>query len=594
MTVTLPGAAQRNSPIVRELVRNALESIVDDMALTVVRTSYSNTLRDVMDFSTAICDARGQMVAQGLTLPLHLGAFPDAIDSMLRRFGNDLGPGDVYVMNDPYAGGMHLPDVFMFKPVFVEGQLLGFSAIVGHQADIGGRAPGGNACDSTDIYQEGIRIGPTRLVARGVDVESVWDFVGRNVRISDRVLGDFRAQIAALQVGERELVALARRYSPPVLREYLDDLVAAAETIARTEIARWPDGEYSFLDHIDDDSIDLDKPVTIAVKVTVRGSDLTIDFAGSSPQVAGAINSTMSSTRSAAMLAVRSLMDGDIPNNAGFFRPIKVVAPPGLIVSAVQPAAVAARALTCFRVVDAVMGALAGACPGKVFAAGDGGISVVTMAGEHEGKPFVLMDSIGCCWGGRPDKDGIEGVTTIALNVSNIPVEVLERDYPLRIERYGFVQDSGGPGKFRGGMAIEKRYRFLAGQTLVQIRSDRRRFLPYGLHQGAPGTPSQTWLSSGGQTRVLPSKYSLTVKRDDTITHRHAGGGGWGPPRERAVAAVLADVAEGKVSADAARNEYGVPIDEGGQGSDHPVVKPSAAGVDHGQSKGAGSKARSA
>jgi N-methylhydantoinase B len=556
---------QRKSPIVRELVRNALESIVDDMALTVVRTSYSNTLRDVMDFSTAICDAQGQMVAQGLTLPLHLGAFPDAIDSVLRRFGNELAPGDIYVMNDPYAGGMHLPDVFMFKPVFVAERLIGFSAIVGHQADIGGRAPGGNACDSTEIYQEGIRIGPTRLVSRGADVDSVWDFVSRNVRLSDRVMGDFRAQIAALQVGERELATLARRYSADVLIEYLVDLVDAAETIARQEIASWPDGDYTFLDHIDDDGINLDQPVAIVVKVTVRRSDLNIDFTGSSPQVLGAINSTMSSTRSAAMLAVRSLMDGDIPNNAGFFRPIRVSAPAGLVVSAERPAAVAARALTCFRVVDAVMGALAQACPGKVFAAGDGGISVVTMAGEHEGKPFVLMDSIGCCWGGRPGKDGIEGITTIALNVSNIPIEVLERDYPLRIERYGFVQDSGGAGKFRGGMALEKRYRFLADQTLVQIRSDRRRFLPYGLHQGSPGTPSQTWLTSGEETRSLPSKCSLTVKRGDAIAHRHAGGGGWGPAFERAIAAVLDDIAEGKVSANAARDFYSMFLDTTGE-----------------------------
>lgn len=554
-------AERRKSPIVRELVRNALESIVDDMALTVVRTSYSNTLRDVMDFSTAICDASGQMIAQGLTLPLHLGAFPDAMAAVLDRFGRELAPGDVYVMNDPYAGGMHLPDVFMFRPVFVAENLIGFSAIVGHQADIGGRVPGGNACDSTEIFQEGIRIGPTRLVAGGADCDAIWDFVRRNVRISDRVLGDFRAQISALQVGERELVALAGHYSPEVLLDYLDDLVDSAETIARAEIAKWPDGDYHFVDHIDDDGINFDDSVTVAVSIAVRGSDLTIDFSGSSPQVAGAINSTMSSTRSAAMLAVRSLMDGDIPNNAGFFRPIKVIAPPGLVVSAKLPAAVAARALTCFRVVDAVMGALAQACPTKVFAAGDGGISVVTMAGERDGKQFVLMDSIGCCWGGRPDKDGVEGVTTIALNVSNIPIEVLERDYPIRIERYGFVQDSGGAGQFRGGMAIEKRYRFLNEQTLVQIRSDRRRFLPYGLHDGGDGTPSQTTLQANGEQRTLPSKVSLMVKHGDAISHRHAGGGGWGLVAKRDPTAVMADVIDEKVSVCAARQLYGVVVD---------------------------------
>lgn len=548
------------SPIVRELIRNALESIVDEMALTVVRTSYSNTLRDVMDFSTAVCDPGGEMVAQGLTLPLHLGAFPAAMANVLRKFGDSMAPGDIYVMNDPYAGGMHLPDVFMFKPVFLTGLHIGFAAIVGHQADVGGRAPGGNACDSTEIYQEGIRIGPTRLVAGGEDCEPVWDLIGRNVRISDRVLGDFRAQIAALQVGEKELIALAKRYDGPALLEYLADLLDASEIMARAEIGNWPDGDYRFVDHIDDDGIDFDSPVTISAHVNVSGDDLSIDFSGSSPQVTGAINSTMTSTTSAAMLAVRSIMSGDIPNNAGFFRPIKVTAPKGTVVSAEAPAAVAARALTCFRVVDAVMGAIAGLAPDKVFAAGDGGISVITLSGQKEGRDFVLMDSVGCCWGGRPDRDGVEGVTTIALNVSNIPTEVIERDYPLRIERYGFVTDSGGAGKFRGGLAIEKCYRFTGDRTLLQIRSDRRRFLPYGLQGGAPGTASATSVTAGAERRDLPSKVSLVATRGDLVRHRHAGGAGWGDPLDRDPAAVLEDVLEGKVSVQAAREQYAVAV----------------------------------
>lgn len=550
------------SPIVRELIRNALEAVVDEMALTVVRTSHSNTLRDVMDFSTAICAPDGAMVAQGLTLPLHLGAFPDAMAAVIGRFGNSLSAGDVYVMNDPYSGGMHLPDVFMFRPVFAGSTLLGFSAIVGHQADIGGRAPGGNACDSTEIFQEGLRIGPTRLVAAGVDCEPVWELIGNNVRLADRVLGDFRAQIAALKVGERELLALADRYAPERLIAYYGDLLDTAERLAREEIAGWPDGTYSFVDHIDDDGINPEPPVTIAVALTVDGSDIRLDFSGTSAQVGSAINSTMSSTRSAAMLAIRSVMSGDIPNNAGFFRPILVGAPPGTLVNPDQPAAVAARALTCFRVVDVVMGAMAQVVPGKVFAAGDGGISVLTMSGQSQGKPFVVMDSVGCCWGGRPQQDGIEGVTGISLNISNIPAEVIERDYPLLIERYGFVTDTGGAGRFRGGMAIEKAYRFLADGVQVQIRSDRRHFRPYGLAGGAEGTASHTELVSGGQARTLPSKTSLFVRRGDVIMHRHAGGGGWGAAVERDPAAVLTDVVNEKVSVAAARRDYGVVIEQ--------------------------------
>lgn len=558
-----PSSAQpaQRSPIVRELVRHALESIADEMALTVVRTAYSNTLRDVMDFSTAICLPSGEMVVQGLTLPLHLGAFPDALASVLGRFGDALAPGDVYVMNDPYSGGMHLPDVFVFKPVFAKGVLVGFAAVVGHQADIGGRMPGGNACDSTEIYQEGLRIGPSRLVAAGKDVDDLWDMLGRNVRLPERVTGDLRAQIAALRVGERELIDLAERHSPAVLLGYFADLLDASESMARAEIRSWRDGIYSFVDFIDDDGITENVPVRLAVRIEKRGDELLVDFDGTSPQVEGAINSSLSSTRSAVMLTIRSLMAPEIPNNAGFFRAIRVAAPLGTLLNPRPPGAVAARALTCFRIVDTVMGALAQIVPDRVFAAGDGGISVLTAAGEHNGRPYVLMDSIGCCWGGRPDKDGMEGITTIALNISNIPAEIIEREYPLRLEYVGFVPDTGGAGKHRGGLALAKRYRFLAERTLIQIRSDRRTHLPYGLAGGHPGSPSNTLLEEGLSARQLPSKTNVVVPQGAAIWHQHAGGGGWGDPRERSRSAVLEDVTEGKVSNEAARALYGVGVE---------------------------------
>ena len=449
-------AGGERDAITRELVKNGLELVVDEMALTVVRTAYSGTLRDVMDFSTAFLDPAGEMVAQGLTLPLHLGAFPMAMRSVLDRFGNDMGPGDVFVMNDPYAGGMHLPEVFIIKPVFVDGRLIGFPATVGHQADIGGRAPGGNACDSNEIYAEGLRIGPSRLYHRGQENETLFDLIERNVRIPDSVLGDFRAQLAALHVGEQELVRLARRYTPETLLAYSQDLIDQSERMARRDIAAWPDGVYEFTDYIDDDGIALDQPITICVKVTISGSQLTVDFDGTSPQVDSAINSTFASSQSATWLSIRALMDPNIPNNAGFFKTITVRAPEGVLVNPRPPAAVAARALTCFRIVDAVMGAMAKVVPERVFAAGEGGISVVMIAGEKAGKAYLLMDSVGCGWGGRPDKDGIDGVTGIALNVSNIPIEIIERDNPLRIEHYGFVPDTGGVGQYRGGLAIER------------------------------------------------------------------------------------------------------------------------------------------
>jgi N-methylhydantoinase B len=557
-------AMPSGDPIVRELVRNALESVVDEMALTVVRTAFSSTLRDVMDFSTGFCNPRGDMVAQGLTLPLHLGAFPDAMQSILEKYGHDLGPGDVFILNDPYAGGMHLPDVFIIKPVFLDRQLLGFPATVGHQADVGGRVPGGNACDSTEIFQEGLRIGPARLYHRGEENETLVDLIRRNVRVPNNVLGDLGAQLSALHVGEQGLLRLARRYGPSTFLRYCDELIEQSESMARQEIARWPDGVYRFTDYLDDDGITPDVPIRISVTVTIRGSEMTVDFTGTAPQVASAINSSISSSKSAVWLTIRSLMESTIPNTAGVFRPIHVVAPEGSLVNSRPPAPVAARALTCFRIVDTVMGAMAEVLPQTVFAAGEGGISVVMIQGERDGEPFLLMDSVGCCWGGRPDKDGLEGVTTIALNISNIPVEIIERDCAVRIERYGYVPDTGGAGTYRGGLALERAHRLLCDRAFLQIRSDRRTHLPYPLHGGLPGAPSATIMETADGRTVLPTKVTTHFARNEMIVHRHAGGGGWGDPRRRDPEAVAKDVREGKVSARAAREQYCVAVLDGG------------------------------
>jgi N-methylhydantoinase B len=553
-------------PITREVVRNALAAIVDEMAVTIVRTSYSGIVRDVMDFSTALCNPNGEMVAQGLTLPLHLGAFPAAMRSVLAKFGDDLRPGDVYILNDPYAGGMHLPDVFMFKPAYLGDTLLGFPCVIAHQADIGGRVPGGNSCDSTEIYQEGLRIPPSRLYGAGVENETLFDVIAENVRLPEIVRGDLNAQLAALHVGERELVRLTERYSAGALAAYEADLLALSEAMARQEIATWPDGCYRFTDYVDDDGVVADRPVRIDVVLTIAGDSLTVDLGGSSPQVDGAINSTLSSTTSAALLAIRSLMHPRLPNNAGFFRPITVHAPAGLVVNPRPPAACAARALTCYRIVDAVMGALAQAIPDRVFAAGEGGVSAVMIGGRDAGgNAYVLLDTVGCCWGARPNKDGVDGITCIAVNISNTPVEVVERDYPVRVERYGFVADTGGPGKFRGGLAIEREYRFTGGQAVLQIRSDRRSHPPYGLAGGRPGAPSTSFLATNGRRSLLPSKVTAAIGHDTTIRHQHAGGGGWGDPLTRDPVSVSEDVIDEKVSRHAALEEYAVVLDTEGR-----------------------------
>lgn len=551
---------RRADPITFELLRNAVDAVVDEMVLIIVRTAYSGVIKDNMDFSTAFCDARGRMIAQGLSLPLHLGAIPDAMDAVLERYGQDIAPGDVFILNDPFEGGMHLPDIFIIKPTYVESTLLGFTACVCHHADVGGRVAGSNASDSTEIYQEGLRLPPIPLYRRGVPNESVFRIIEKNVRVPDAVRGDLRAQLAACQVAERELAVLAGRYDLEALVSHFSDQLEYAEERARAAFREWPDGRYSFTDHVDDDGIN-PEPLPIRVTLTVVGDEIAVDFTGSAQQAKGAINSTLSFTKAAVYAAVRYVVGGDIPNNAGFFRPIKVVAPPGTFLNALPPAACAARGVTGFRVGDAVLGALAQVWPGRVFAASEGGNTCVTLGGYDEERcPFIFVDFSCSSWGARPDQDGIDGTTNPFQNLANESVEVTESEHPVRIEQYGFVPDSGGPGRYRGGLGIVREYRLLADEAVLQVRSDRRRFRPYGLAGGLPGAPSANYLDSSGRRQLLPTKFNRTMHQGEALTIILPGGGGHGDPLERDPELVLHDVCLGKVSYEAARTDYGVAL----------------------------------
>ena len=365
-----------------ELVKNAIGSVVDEMVLTVVRIAYSSIMKDTMDLSSAFCDRNGRMIAQGLSLPLHLGSIPDAMQAVIGKYGNDIAPGDVVVLNDPYeAGGMHLPDIFMFVPVFVDDYLLGYAVLVGHYNDVGGRVPGSSAADSTEIYQEGLRIPVLKLYERGRANETLLELIRINVRIPDVVLGDLQAQLAACRIGERGVSELARRYGIQGLEGHFEELLAYSERAARQTIRSIPDGVYRYTDFLDDDGVHPDRPVPIRVAVEVRDDEVTFDFAGSSPQVAGAINCTLSFVKSAVYFALRSVMSSDAPNNAGFFRPITVKAELGSILNPRPPGACAARGVTGFRVIDAITGALAEAVPERIRAPGEGGTTSYSISG---------------------------------------------------------------------------------------------------------------------------------------------------------------------------------------------------------------------
>jgi N-methylhydantoinase B len=547
-------------PITLELIRHGLESIVDEMALTLVRTAYSANLKNAMDLSSAICDAEMRLVAQGLTLPLHLGSLPDAMDAVRARFGDRIRPGDIYILNDPYEGGTHLPDIFLIAPVFLANDLLGYVCTIGHHTDIGGRVAGGNACDSTEIYQEGLRIPPLRLYDRGEANDGFLRLLEKNVRIPTRVLGDLRAQLAALHIGERGLLDLVERYGQATVRDAWTELLSYTERIARAEIATWPDGRYTFTDFLDDDGIDPD-PIPISVAVTVSGDQVDVDFSGSSPQVKGAINSVLSFTRSAVYACVRCLLPPTLPNNEGYFHAVRVHAPPGTIVNPLPPGPVAARGLTAYRIANAVFGALAQLAPERVPACEAGGDTGITMGGyDAQGRAFVFLEFVFSGWGGRPFADGLDGAASMVVNFSNYPAEVIENESPLRIEEYGFLSDSGGPGKYRGGLALVRQYRFLEREATLQIRADRTRFPAYGLANGKPGRLCRNVLDAGDGQRLLPAKTLLTIARDTVLRHELAGAGGWGDPLERDPERVLADVLDEKVSRTHARTAYGVVL----------------------------------
>jgi N-methylhydantoinase B len=549
-------------PIAFELFKNAIFSIADEMALTVVRTTYSGVLKDNMDFSTALADADGKLVAQGLTLPGHLGSIPTALESIRRQFGDNMGPGDIFIMNDPFDGGMHLPDIFVIKPLYVDGTRVAFAATVCHHTDVGGRVPGSNASDSTEVYAEGLRIAPMKMYEAGKRNDTLFTFIEKNVRVPVKVFGDLRAQLAACHIAERQFLELIERYGADSVRLYMQEVIDYAERLTRAAIARLPDGVYRFEDWIDDDGIDVGKPIRLFVTLTKQGDSLIADWTGSSPQVKGAINNTLSYTKAASYCAIRSVLPPGIPNNEGVFRAIEVIAPPGTIANVVLPGATAARGLTGFRMVDCCFGALAMMVPDKVFAASDGGNTGISIGGyDADRKPFIYVDFTCGTWGGRPFADGLDGNSNMFANMASTSVEITEAEHPIQILAYEFIADRAGAGKYRGGTPYRRDYRFLEAEAILQVRSDRRTIRPYGLYGGNPGKPSSNYLNPDRENQPLESKLTMTIRRGEVFRHELAGAGGWGDPLERDPDAVLKDVRNELISLAAAANDYGVVVD---------------------------------
>jgi N-methylhydantoinase B len=552
--------------VTQEILRSALGSIADEMALTVIRTAHSQVVRDTMDFATALFGPHGELLAQGLTLPFHLGAMPDAMDVIVARFGDQIHPGDVFIFNDPDDGGMHLPDIFLFAPIFAGPDRIGFTGVTAHQADIGGRVPGGNAADSTEIFQEGLQLPLLKLFDRGTENQAIMEIIRLNVRVPELVIGDIRAQLAAAHTGATRFLELIERYGRETMSRYTAAILDSTEVYVRNEIRAMPDGTYRFTDYLDSDGLG-SGPLLIAAAVTISGDEIVVDFAGSAAQVRSALNATLSIVKAAVYTALMVVMDTStgLACNAGFIRPIQVRAPVGSLLNASRPAARAARGVTAYRVVDAVLGALYQVVPERVPAGGDGGVTVVTFGTTDEaGQSAVLVDTPVAGWGARPDKDGVDGISSLAANMANTPIEVMEADFPIHIEEYGFLPDTGGAGRYRGCVSVVRQYRFLAPEGVLQIRADRREFLPYGLNGGAPGTPSDAILNPGPSAERLESKVTRTIMQNDVVRIIVAGGGGHGDPADRSADAIRRDLESGLLTEEHAYAAYGAALAERG------------------------------
>lgn len=549
-------------PITLEVVQNALGSIVDEMALTIMRTAYSGVVRDALDYSTALCDSTGEMIAQGLTIVSHLGSFSSAVGSILTKYADRLYPEDMFIMNDPYgSGGIHLPDIYVIKPIFIDGALEAFSCVVAHHTDVGGIVPGGNATHSTEIYQEGINLPTLKLYERGEPNQAIFEIIAKNVRVPIKVLGDLRAEITGAVIGERGYVQLCRRYGAKSIREYSDELLDASEKLTRDDIRHLPNGTYEHTSYVEGDDM-LSEPVVIHVKVIIGDDNIHLDFTGSSPMVKAGINCPLVFTRSVATGAVRAILDPSIPNAAGYFRAITLFAPEGTIVNSVLPAPCGARGITGFRIVDCVLGALANAVPERVPADGEGGNTLISIGGyDANAEPFVSVEIVAGSRGGARWGDGREGVPHPMANMANTPIEMIEVELPIHVEEYGMVPDTGGAGLYRGAMALVRQVRVLADDAALEIRSDKRRHLPFGLNGGKVGSPSLNVLNPGTPAQtVLPTLASARLRRNDVVRHVTAGGGGWGDPLDRDPELVRQDVKNERLTPAHAEREYGVTI----------------------------------
>ncbi len=527
-----------SDPVKLEIYKNFFASIAEEMGAVLRKASFSPNIKERRDFSCAVFDATGNMIAQAAHIPVHLGSMPLSVQTAIQRFSDQdhkLRPGDMVIVNDPFLGGTHLPDITLVSPIFThtgastqESQLIAFVANRAHHADIGGISPGSMPI-AREIYQEGLIIPPVKLFSAGVLNQAIVDLILANVRTPDERSGDLEAQIGANHRGVARLAELIQRYGLEEVSSYMQELLNYTEHMTRQLIAGLPDGKYSFADRLDDNGVSPGE-IPICVSITIQGDSALVDFTGSAEQQPGSINAVFAITLSAVNYVFRSLIGLDVPNNSGCLVPIHIVSPAGSVVNAQAPAPVAGGNVeTSQRIVDVLLGALAQACPDRIPAASQGTMNNVMIGGwdPERKRYFTYYETIGGGMGASLHQDGGSAVHSHMTNTLNTPIEALEYSYPLQVERYAVRYGSGGAGAHRGGDGIIREIKLLA-EAQVTLLSERRSTQPYGLAGGEPGLPGANQLSHATQTLELPAKGTFFASAGVVLTICTPGGGGFG------------------------------------------------------------------
>jgi N-methylhydantoinase B len=553
-----------HDPIAMEVFTNRLLSITEDMNNTLVRSSFSTNIKERRDCSVALFDGRGRLIAQGTQIPLHLGSLSGGVKAVLAA--SPLGKmceGDAFICNDPYlANGTHLPDITIVTPVFYEGTIEFFTANIGHHADVGGSVPGSIAGGSRSIFEEGIRIPVVRIVRAGELDEAVLNFIACNTRDPEERSLDLKVQIATNERGAAAARELARQMGIAAVRQSVDDVIGYARRRMSNRIVALKPGQHTFTNYLDDDGMG-GEPVPITVTVRVAGDRLEVDFEGSGPQARGAMNIPINALQASVYYSVKALLDPDLPPNEGLFDAVKIHAPEGTIVNPRPPAAVGARSITCQKVAGAIFGAFRGVLPpDKAMGSGNDVVPAIVFSGaltRRQGH-YVYLETLGGGSGARSDMDGMDAVHVHMTNTSNLPAEALENEYPLMVDEYALVEDSGGAGKQRGGLGIARQIRAIAPGTIFSVRSDSHTVgVPSGVFDGKEGRRARLVRNPGrADEEELFSKVArIEMKVGDAMRIETPGAGGYGAPAERPVEALAGDLKSGKVSRAAAEQDYG-------------------------------------